>query len=864
MPSTRQDDRDIIWEAARKWHKAGFAVHILRNESKAPLLKNWSEVEVASLSELKKNYRPGRNIGVRLGEPSEIDEAYLHVIDIDIRNDELAGEAEKFLEGMLAGWKMLPSVQSGSGGLSRHLYFLTDKPFRSKKLAHSKNRFVDEQTGRKRWGWEIELFGTGKQVVLPPSIHPDTGLPYRWITEFVDDDETFVESKIVEGWGLTSYSSGSSGDPEDDDYAALIQMVRQQPLGIPEEEIWKILDQVDEQYHGVDREGWLSAGMALHHEFSASDTGLRIWREYSKRFEEYKEWDLVRVWKSFKGRSSNLTTMATLKYRARLNSKLDFPGVRELVAEASSFDAAINIIAENDVAPLHIDALLRFLAILARREKMDVTTAAIKKEIRRRTAEIEKKREEEDGGRSLLEPWLAEEVRRVFYEDGRTIRFFAGNFWTFRGGVWVQTDKVVVESRILKTIIRLMETGGTDDLLQKTLIESKRAEATNALVNSVTAILARDSITKQDDPMGLMNQVVDPVMNCINGEIWFDGHRVEFAEHDPGNFFTHQIGANYDPKAECPMWDSALEGIFANDVDQEDMIRHLHEVFGYLLQPTRNHQKFIIWHGAGSNGKSLLMSILQSLMGPRAWCAIDIADMSGSGKSNHLEAALVGKLMFCDDDFAKGNLLPDGMLKKLSEQKMLTANPKHGQMFNFICRANPLILTNHWPRTKDNSHGLERRAMIFDFRRKFSESEKDIGLVDRIIRHELSGILNKAIAGFSRLQKRGRFKEPTSCLIAKQKWLNQRGAVPQFVGECVKITGKDRDRVDAMDLWDTFVQWSSAENLTTKIGRNTFYDEVSTVCGMPIRKSQTKRYLTGVKLIYEDERFENLDMEDLI
>jgi hypothetical protein len=44
----------------------------------------------------------------------------------------------------------------------------------------------DEKLGRevKKRHWEIELFGTGKQVAMPPSIHPDTGLPYRWDQPF--------------------------------------------------------------------------------------------------------------------------------------------------------------------------------------------------------------------------------------------------------------------------------------------------------------------------------------------------------------------------------------------------------------------------------------------------------------------------------------------------------------------------------------------------------------------------------------------------------------------------------------------------------------------------------------------------------
>jgi hypothetical protein len=30
-------------------------------------------------------------------------------------------------------------------------------------------------------GYKLELFSTGKQIVVPPSVHPDTGKPYQWV-----------------------------------------------------------------------------------------------------------------------------------------------------------------------------------------------------------------------------------------------------------------------------------------------------------------------------------------------------------------------------------------------------------------------------------------------------------------------------------------------------------------------------------------------------------------------------------------------------------------------------------------------------------------------------------------------------------
>jgi len=105
----------------------------------------------------------------------------LHAIDVDVRDASRAEEAREALQHALGEeirvdqlWK----VASGSGGASSHYYLLLDRPIRFRRLAQSDSFcIVGEEEKR---AWQIELFGTGRQLVLPPSIHPDTGNEYRW------------------------------------------------------------------------------------------------------------------------------------------------------------------------------------------------------------------------------------------------------------------------------------------------------------------------------------------------------------------------------------------------------------------------------------------------------------------------------------------------------------------------------------------------------------------------------------------------------------------------------------------------------------------------------------------------------------
>lgn len=159
-------------KAARALYKRGFAVIWLHPKSKRPVESGWTTGERKPWVYLESTYREGYNVGVRTGTPSKIDGMYLACIDVDIKNPEYRAKALASLK-VLVGDKVCPEVRSGSGHGSRHLYCLTPEPFKM-------------ITVEKHPDWEICVYSDGRQMVLPPSIHPDSGKEYVWKTSWED------------------------------------------------------------------------------------------------------------------------------------------------------------------------------------------------------------------------------------------------------------------------------------------------------------------------------------------------------------------------------------------------------------------------------------------------------------------------------------------------------------------------------------------------------------------------------------------------------------------------------------------------------------------------------------------------------
>jgi hypothetical protein len=259
---------------------------------------------------LKATYRSGNNLGVRLGEWSVVGGAFLHIVDVDIRKTELKAEAFAKLREVFPELDVeaVPSVISGSGGESRHYYLLSDKAFPSRKFAHSDGFQMvwDEQRQRnvKKWDWELHLLGTGGQAAIPPSIHPDTGLPYRWEREFDFDAIDLGIVNVIPSAAIvrvTGHGEEFEVDPE-----------RLKPMGLDVETIQGVLADLPVEDWFEDRAGWVNVGMALHHEMGGSLEAFNLWCEYSRRSSKFDLEDSRRVWRSIHNKSKRPFRMASL------------------------------------------------------------------------------------------------------------------------------------------------------------------------------------------------------------------------------------------------------------------------------------------------------------------------------------------------------------------------------------------------------------------------------------------------------------------------------------------------------------------------------------------------------------------------
>lgn len=260
-----------------------------------------------------------------------------------------------------------------------------------------------------------------------------------------------------------------------------------------------------------------------------------------------------------------------------------------------------------------------------------------------------------------------------------------------------------------------------------------------------------------------------PVINFANGELWIDPEGlVELRPHDPASRLPYCLDVVYDPQATCPLYDRTLGEIFSASTAPAALITFWHEFTGYILQPARPDARIFVGWGKGNDGKTALAGLLVRLLGRQRVAAMPVGQLASN---RFMLGHLAGKPLLLDDDVAVGTILPDGLLKTISEAKVVTGEPKHRDAFEFRVSATPLLLCNGVPHLLDTSHGFRRRLTVIPFERQFTSVETDLTLFARVWATERSGVLNRALEGLQRVIRRGwKFDLPEAVNQASAAW----------------------------------------------------------------------------------------------
>lgn len=301
------------------------------------------------------------------------------------------------------------------------------------------------------------------------------------------------------------------------------------------------------------------------------------------------------------------------------------------------------------------------------------------------------------------------------------------------------------------------------------------------------AVLAQPRLAVVSDDLD-----ADPwLLNCSNGTL--DLRTGTLRLHDPHDLITRLAPVAYDPDAACPRFESFLQRVFDGS---DELIGFVQRWHGYCLTADIRHQHLPIYHGAGGNGKSVLLDTIAAAMGDYAAQAPPELLTSQKHAQHPTEIAdLIGRRMVVASETEAGAELRIQTLKRLTGDARLKGRFMREDFVEFPRTHKMVLVTNNRPAIIEDSEAVWRRVLLVPFNVVIPPEERDPALLEKL-RDELPGILAWMVRGCPQPDAQS-LDIPESVRLATDSYRGRSNSLDIFLKECCELRG---DAVTPSDL----------------------------------------------------------------
>ncbi|MFH0763466.1 MAG: phage/plasmid primase, P4 family [Candidatus Omnitrophota bacterium] len=286
-----------------------------------------------------------------------------------------------------------------------------------------------------------------------------------------------------------------------------------------------------------------------------------------------------------------------------------------------------------------------------------------------------------------------------------------------------------------------------------------------------------------------------PLLNLKNG--LFDLETYELKPHSPEVLSTIQLNVSYNPNAEPRKFIQFMDEICEGVTEKIDIIQ---EFFGYCFQRRSNLDKALILIGVGANGKSVLLYVLEILLGEDNISAVPFEKFN-----NHFYLAnLYGKVANISIEANAKAQVYDSTFKAVVTGDSIEVDRKFEKPFSFRPFCKLIFALNNMPRVSDTTDSYFRRLIIISLNRVFQESEQNKNLKYELV-EELDGIFLWCLEGLKNLRERGGFRITEDMLAEVAEYRKDNNSVLLFIEEECRLDS-DATTVKAT-LYSRYVEW---------------------------------------------------------
>ena len=862
-----KNDTELAKVIIEQFHAHNIPVVQVHPETKIPMWKKWQDTTVDK-SKKSIDFSINSNFGIING-PID-DKTTVFTIDFDCFNKTTKSydqSIQKKFGKIIQGIDYDGLYESGTCKNYCLLVHSTNKEIND-FLQHSGKKLVfkGEQGG------EIEILPTRKQyTMIPPSIskckkHGNICRQRKFmngsILKFITDEDQFTAApilnlldEIVEAEESKCPVTTSKTPPT----PPTKYHCNSPSTHSNADEIQQLLDIIDPQYCDA-REDWMKIGMAIKTELG--ENGYEVFDKWSRKSWKYDELENSKQWDSYK---QGPITVGTLRHYAKLSNKEKYSEWKSL--HYPSIDE-IEFIETDDLQPApapHPKTFMKSNSALPRKKKASDYFKTLDEMGETQFAQL------------FLDLLGEDKNKYIYFVQDKEQCFYVYNEHNILSEY--KTIPTVLSGQITEELLKHLKTMyhkfvDTDpdskdhDYVYKIYKKLRKKFSNPTFKKGVIEELKifiqdlgiKDKTDKKQHLLAFKNQ-------C------FDFQLRKYRPIAKDDYVKTHI--TYDLPGDDTKIQKELKEIVKSFFDDTSLETYLYDSLGFACF-TNKFEKFNIWTGCGSNGKGVLMALIQNAFDSYFYAA-DNKFLTGSIKSGQSDSSLyncqgkkivmVSEPQKSETSNVKFNIEKIKSLTGRDSQTCRTlyaTNVTFRPSFTLFCQCNQI------PSLDKVENAIKRRFVCLPFNHKFCENpilphEKaiDVSLKDKIndpkyytqfIKILISHMMHQEDGDDPKPRCDKKLVVPEKILEKTNNYLEENNDVKAFLEEFYQFTDKnDRTKENFVSLKDLYGHYRDTGGTSSK---STFkYNMESNGFGYEIWKPYfdgkriTKRGFFGLKVI---------------
>jgi putative DNA primase/helicase len=325
-------------------------------------------------------------------------------------------------------------------------------------------------------------------------------------------------------------------------------------------------------------------------------------------------------------------------------------------------------------------------------------------------------------------------------------------------------------------------------------------KVTNYLINEVTGHIRRRTFVYRDD--------FDSDPNVINMANGLYDIKTGLHPHTPKHLSLHKSPIAYDQDATCPAIDKFIEEVVPDAYQQT-----IYEIGGYAMSPHKNLKRAFIFVGKKNSGKSVMIALLEHLIGGKAITHVSPLTVSNT---TYGAAEYYGKQLNVVDDLGNTPIMDTGVLKSVIAGGRINAQFKYAQPFDYTPNVLCVFATNEVPAIKPFDDAYASRFSMIDFPNVFEGQNADPDMIEKLTApEELSGFFNRCMTALNNVKDHRGFTNDATLADRVTAYRHKAHPVEMFIDEMCTIERQDA-RVMKDTLFRAYTIWSEDRQMRTE------------------------------------------------